>query len=132
MPFIGVCEKIPADTIRKRLGKPNQFGWITFGWSEFGDNNPYSGVYQQRHNRKWNGAGGFIMTSGPKNFFMKPAWPVYVETWDRNVQIEKFKYSLIMWQALTEAEKMSYNRIASRKSKRGYDYFMSKTLKSLG
>ena len=131
MPFVGVCTHVPADTMRKRLGKPNMFGWIMFGWSEFGDNNPYSGVYQQRHNRKWNGAGGFVMTSGPKNFIMKPAWPADRETFDRKLQREKLIYAMIVWQSLTAEEKMEYNKIASRIPKRGFDYFMSKTLKSL-
>lgn len=131
MPFIGVCEKIPAETIRKRLGKPNLFGWIIFGWSEFGDDNPVSGVYQQRRNRKWDGVGGFIIGKVQKNFFQKPAWPVQPPSAARDAQQEKFRTALSAWQALTNEQKLLYNQIARKKQKRGYDYFMSKTLKSL-
>lgn len=131
MPFIKVCEKIPAETIRKRLGKPNLFGWCIFGWSEFGDDNPYSGVYQQRRNRKWDGIGGFIIGKVQKNFYQKPAWPVQPPSAARDAQQAKFKTALQMWQALTNEQKKVYNQIANRRSRRGYDYFMSKTLKSL-
>lgn len=131
MPFVGVGEYIPADTLRKRMGKPNFFGWIMFGWSEFGDDNYASGVYQQRRNRRWNGVNGFISAKNPRNFIMKPAWPVQPASALRDAQQAKFSTALSMWQALTSEQKAVYNTIATRKSRRGYDYFMSKTLKSL-
>ena len=131
MPFVGVGEYVPADTIRKRLGKPNMFGWIIFGWSEFGDDNYASGVYQQRRNRRWNGINGFISEKHPRNFIMKPAWPVQPPSEARDAQQAKFKTALLAWQALTAEQKAYYNTIASRRSRRGYDYFMSITLKSL-
>ncbi len=130
MPFINVCEKIPAETIRGRMGKPNYFGWIIFGWSEFGDSNNCAGVYQQRRNRKWDGVGGFIIGKVQKNFFQKPAWPVQPPSELRDAQQLKFKNALLAWQALTIEEKTVYNHIASKKSKRGYDYFMHEKLKS--
>jgi hypothetical protein len=130
MPFIDTFEYVPCFTIKKRLGKPNFFGWIIFGWSEFGDDNYVSGVYQQRRHRRWNGVDGFISEKRPLNFIMKPAWPVQPPSEARDNQQEKFKFALLAWQALTTEEKKYYNTIASRRSRRGYDYFMSKTLKS--
>lgn len=130
MPFVEVGQYIPADTLRKRMGKPNMFGWIMFGWSEFGDNNYASGVYQQRRNRHWDGGTHFISDKHPRNFIMKPAWPVQPPSEARDAQQVKFKTALLAWQALTISEKKVYNTIASRISRRGYDYFMSKTLKS--
>lgn len=131
MPFVEVGQFVPADTIRKRLGKPNQFGWIMFGWSEFGDDNYAAGVYQQRRNRRWNGIDGFISEKHPRNFIMKPAWPVQPPSEARDAQQDKFRTAIGMWQALTTSEKEVYNKIATRRSRRGFDYFMSKTLKSL-
>jgi hypothetical protein len=131
MPFITSFEKIPAFKITKRLGKPNGFGWIIFGWSQFGDNNRFSGVYQGRRRRRWNGVGGFDMISSPKNFFQKPAWPTQPPSVARDAQQAKFKTALEMWQALTNEQKKEYNRLANGAQRRGYDYFMSKTLKSL-
>lgn len=131
MPFVTVGNYVPADVMRKRLGKPNMCGWFMCGWSECGDDNPVSGVYQQRRHRRWNGAGGFISEKRPLNFVMKPAWPVQPPSAARDAQQAKFKTALAMWQALTEEEKLVYNRNANRRSKRGYDVFMSETLKSL-
>jgi hypothetical protein len=131
MPFVEVGQYIPADTLRKRMGKPVGFGWIAFGWSEFGDDNYYQGVYQQRRNRRWNGVDGFISEKHPRNFIMKPCWPVQPPSVARDAQQAKFKTALLAWQALTTSEKMAYNKIGTRISRRGYDLFMSKTLKSL-
>lgn len=131
MPFIGPFEKIPAFTITKRLGLPNKCGWAICGWSQCGDIDDYSGVYQQRRNRQWNGVDGFIIGKVPKNFFMKPAWPSQPPSEARDAQQAKFSTALLMWQALTNEEKQVYNAIADKYSKRGYDIFMSRTLKSL-
>lgn len=131
MPFIGSFEKIPAHKITKRLGKPNLCGWSICGWSVCGDSNPDSGVYQQRRNRRWNGVGGFIVSEHPRNFIQRPAWPIQPPSEARDVQQAKFKVALQMWQSLTPEQKLYYNAIANKLSRRGYDYFMSITLKSL-
>ena len=131
MPFIKVLEKIPGDTIRGRMGFPNGFGWLTFGWSRFGDDNYYQGVYQIRHHREYDGVGGFNIEKKQNQFYMKPAWPIQPPSTARDAQQNKFKTALSAWQALTDEEKAGYNKIASRSSRRGYDYFMSKKLKSL-
>lgn len=130
MPFIKPCEKIPAETLRGRMGKPNQFGWIIFGWSEFGDSCQYSGVYQQRRNRKWDGIGGFIIGKTQKNFFQKPAWPCQPASAARDAQQAKFTTALRNWQALTTTEKNDIRKIAHKNGKRGYDWFMHNALKS--
>lgn len=131
MSFIKPFEKVPCIKIRKRLGLPNQCGWIICGWSQCGDDNKYCGVYQQRRHRKGNGKLAPVIFGSPKNFFQMPAWPSQPPSVLRDAQQDKFKIALSMWQALTTNEKMAYNRYASRLSRRGYDYFMSKTLKSL-
>jgi len=101
------------------------------GWSQCGDIGELNGVYQQRRHRKWDGIGGFIIAQKQNNFFQKPAWPAQPPSEARDAQQAKFKTALEMWQALTIEQKKYYNTIANRRSKRGYDYFMSKTLKSL-
>lgn len=131
MPFITSFEKIPAAKIRKRLGLPNQCGWAICGWSQCGDDNEYSGVYQQRRNRKWDGVNGFIISQHQRNFFQQPAWPSQPPSEARDAQQAKFKTAIAMWQALTNEQKAVYNKYATRLPIRGFDYFMSKTLKSL-
>jgi len=131
MPFIDPFEKIPAFVITKRLGLPNKCGWAICGWSQCGDIDDCSGVYQQRRPRKGNGLAAPIVFGSQKNFFQKPAWPPQPASVARDAQQAKFKTALGMWQALTNEQKKAYNTSAIRRSKRGYDVFMSKTLKSL-
>lgn len=130
MPFVNVGHYIPADTIRKRMGLPNGFGWIMFGWSQFGDDNYWQGVYQQRRNRRYDGFGHFVPTSGPRNFIMKPTWPVQPASSLRDAQQLKFRNAVTAWQSLTLDQKKVYNTIATKKSRQGYQYFLSLQLKS--
>jgi hypothetical protein len=118
-------------TIRKRLGLPNKCGWAVPGWSECGDDNDFTGTFQQRRPRIGNGKLGPVIFGRQKNFVMKPTWPIQPASALRDAQQDKFKTALSMWQALTNEQKMFYNQIATRRSKRGYDLFMSQTLKSL-
>lgn len=131
MPFITPYEKIPAFKITKRLGRPNQCGWAICGWSQCGDVNDCSGVYQQRVRRLDFWTPGYTPAGKKDNFIMKPAWPSQPPSEARDAQQAKFSTALSMWQALTNEQKQAYNLIATRRSRRGYDYFMSKTLKSL-
>lgn len=131
MPFVGYPQQILGLKIRKRLGRPNKCGWAICGWAQCGDTNDFSGVYQQRRPRKGNGLAGLIIFGKQKNFVQKPAWPSQPASAARDAQQAKFKTALLAWQALTNEQKKFYNTYASRISRRGYDYFMSKTLKSL-
>ena len=131
MPFVEFPQRILGFQIKKRLGKPNMCGWSIPGWSECGDDNNFSGVYQARQNRVWNGDGTFTLFGKRKCFQMRPAWPVQPPSVARDAQQAKFKTALLAWQALTDEQKKAYNTIATRRSKRGYDLFMTKTLKSL-
>jgi len=131
MPFLEYPQASIAMKIRKRLGKPNMYGWMMYGWSEYGDDNEFSGVYQSRKHRRYNGDGTFTLYGRNKNFVMKPAWPSQPPSAARDAQQAKFVQALEMWQSLTEAQKKAYNTIATKRSKRGYDLFMSQTLKSL-
>ena len=118
-------------TIRKRLGLPNKCGWAVPGWSQCGDDNDFTGVYQARKKRIGNWHNWRIGDPKPLTFVMKPTWPTPVYCAANEARRAKLKTALSMWQALTNAEKNVYNDIASRISKRGYDYFMHKTFKSL-
>lgn len=131
MSWVDSPQKEMGFTIQKRLGSPNMFGWIIPGWSEFGDDNEYSGVYQQRRPRVGNGKLAPIQFGSQKNFIQRPCWPSQPPSAARDAQQAKFSTALSMWQNLTEDEKRAYNEKASKISKRGYDLFMSITLKSL-
>lgn len=131
MPFIDCFDKIPAFTIKRRLGYPRQCGWSMCGWSKCGDLNEFSGVYQTRRNRKWNGIGGFIIAKKQRNFFQKPAWPTNTITPRRTEVRTNFASAVFAWQSLTDEQKKAYNAIGMKKSKRGYEVFLSQFLKSI-
>lgn len=131
MPFVEWPQRALGFTIKKRLGLPNMFGWLIPGWSQFGDDNIFTGVYQTRHRRLDYWTAGYTPKGPRADFRMRPAWPIQPASAARDAQQAKFVTALGMWQALTTEQKKYYNKIASRKSKRGYDYFMSITLKSL-
>lgn len=131
MPFVGAFENQLNITIRKRLGLPNKCGWAVPGWSQCGDDNDFTGTYQQRRPRKGNGLLGPVIFGRQKNFVQKPYWPIQPASALRDAQQEKFKTALLAWQALTIEQKNVINTNATRRSKRGYDLFMSQTLKSL-
>lgn len=129
MPFLENKKKIIAMKITKRLGLPNMCGWSICGWSQCGDENEFCGVYQQRRRRKGNGKNEPVKFGSIENFVMLPAWPVQPPSELRDFRQGLFVSVLESWQALTQAEKIVYNKIAEKYNKRGYDYYMSKTIK---
>lgn len=131
MPFVEYPRQAMGMKIKKALGKPCMFGWIVPGWTEFGDDNEFAGLYQQRRPRSYDGVAGAWEFGKQKNFVQRFQWPTQPPSAARDAQQAKFKTALQMWQALTDEQKAVYNKIATRRSKRGYDYYMSITLKSL-
>jgi len=129
MSFVDWPQQAMGFTIRKQLGLPNQLGWHTLGWSELGDDNIYSGVYQQRHSRKGTIVGVQVVKGQKKNFVMRPYWPSQPASEKRDQQQLNFFFALISWQSLTDEEKNVMNKFASRRGRRGYDYFMSEMIK---
>jgi len=131
MPFVDSSENPIALRITKRLGGPCGLGWIIPGWSEMGDDNFYCGQYAQRRPRVGNGIDKPIVFGSQKNFIYRPFWPSQPPSVARDAQQAKFKVALASWQSLTLEQKKYYNTIATRQSRRGFDYYMSKVLKSL-
>jgi len=131
MSWANNFQKCIGFVVKKRIGRPMLCGHATCAWSQCGEEIDVAGCYQMRRERsgiwKW-GNGQF---GKAKICFMRPAWPTQPPSVARDAQQAKFSTALGMWQALTESEKQAYNEIADRQGKRGYDYFMSRTLKSL-
>ena len=131
MAFVTYPQRVIGFQIRKRLGLPNMFGWIIPGWSQFGDDNEFTGVYQQRYRRLDYWTVGYTPKGKRDNFRMCPAWPIQPASSARDAQQAKFKTALLAWQALTNEQKEVYNTYATKISKRGYDIFMHQKLLSL-
>jgi hypothetical protein len=130
MPFVQYPQQILGMKIQKRLGKPCMCGYIIPGWSEMGDDNEFSAQYAQRRHRKGNGKLVPPTYGTPKNFYMRPYWPTQPPSDARNAQQEKLHQAVHSWQALTYSQKQAYNAIAIRYNRRGYNYFISQTIKS--
>jgi hypothetical protein len=130
MGFVAPGEKLASLKITKRLGKPTFFGWLTFGWSEFGDDNEMSGVYQGRPRRKKYIRAGDTISGKRYNFFMKPAWPENTITPARQAVRDKFRDGVNAWKDLTPAEKLVYNIRADKQRRKGFCLFVSEWVKS--
>ncbi len=130
MAFVKAGEKVPAIKITKRVGKPNQLGWIMMGWSELGDDNPMAGVYQGRPRRKKYVRAGDKIPGYRYNFHMKPAWPTNTITERRTAVRNKFRNGVNSWKSLTAEQKKSYNERANKQRRQGFCLFMSAYLKS--
>lgn len=128
--FVKPGEKLASLKMTKRLGKPTQFGWITYGWSEFGDDNFAAGVYQGRPRRKTFVQRGEKIPGKRYNFFMKPAWPVNTITERRTEVRGKFRDGVNAWKDLTPEQKSWYNEKADKQRRKGFCLFMSQFLKS--
>jgi len=128
--FVKAGQKLASIKMWKRLGKPNQFGWIMPGWSEFGDDNDFAGVYQGRPRRKKYIVLGDKIPGKRQNFFMKPAWPVNTITAPRTVVRNKFRDGVNAWLDLTTEQKMVYTQRANKKQRQGFCLFMSEYLLS--
>jgi hypothetical protein len=124
-------EKMIGFIVKGKIGRPMLCGWAMCGWSQCGEDIEFNGTYQMRRSRIGNGIDKPIVFGKAKICKMMPTWPVQPPSVLRDAQQDKFKTALQMWQNLTIEEKKAYNTYACRLSRRGYDYFMSKTLKSL-
>ena len=131
MAWLNENEKAIDFIIQGRIGRPMLCGWAWCGWSQCGEFIEFNGTYQMRRTRIGNGLHEPIIFGKSKVCKMMPTWPVQPPSAARDAQQAKFRIALSAWQALAPNEKEYYNNIASRISKRGYDYFMSRYLKSL-
>lgn len=130
MPFVTPLEGIPALRKQRKLGRPNMLGWHTLGFSELGDTNIFSAVYQMRRRRLNFWTRLLQLTGNNENFMQKMSWPSNPQTEIQQANRAKFATALLAWQALTLEEKRGYNESAAKENRRGYDVFMSQWLKS--
>ena len=84
MEIINKVRDLHSDVMQRRFGFPNEFGDIMFGESQYGDANPYSGVYQIRH-RKGRQIVVRMRFAYPKTYTTEPA--IYSKALFRNANI---------------------------------------------
>jgi hypothetical protein len=101
-----------------KLGFPNCFGQIQFGWSRFGERNDYAGYYQMRPR-----PGGAILVK------MRHYWPTYTNSPTQQNQRSTFRGGVQAWQALTLEQKAVYNNLKYPRYMSGFNRFMRKYMK---
>jgi len=103
----------------RSFGTSNGYGRISFGFTYFGEDNEFAGIYRRRPHRR-----GVSLVK--MDFYA----PVYRRTDAQAVQRDKFADAHAAWTALSESEKEVLRRLAARRSKRGYNVFLTKYLKT--
>lgn len=131
MPFLKSCEALYSVKATGRLGRPMFCGEAWCGWSQCGEENEHVGVYQQRRKRSGNNHNWHISDPKPRNFRMKHTWPPQNDTPAKITSMQNFADAVAAWQGLTEEQKASYNELAKKLNRDGYQYFISKFLKSI-
>lgn len=98
----------------QKMGRPNGFGLIQFGWSVFGDFNASAGYYQTRPAKK-----GRVIVK------MRHYWPDNTPSDKRNAVWSKFALGVQAWKALDAQNKQYYNDLKYPEGQSGFNRFMS-------
>lgn len=110
---------IPADELRKKFGKPNEFADYIIGVSEYGDQNPCSGIYTIRHGKK-----GRIVER--KNFY----YPTQTYGPAAVAAREKFATAIANWQMSSDAVKNYWRWKAKKLPMTGFNLFIKTVMLS--
>jgi hypothetical protein len=130
MTIIGPFGGAMAITQRKKLGSPGYFGKLTFGFGLYGLSFDRAGIYQQRTVKKGEALPGRVWHYHKQPIRMKFYKPTYRRTEAQAARRDLFQTAISAWQALTAEQKKAYNVIAHRKSRTGYNLFISEAMLS--
>jgi len=110
-------DKLLSLTATKRFGYSGQFGDGSFGYTQFGDANPWQGIYQRRH-RKY----GTIFVRE------RHYWPRNPQTVPQQAWRAVFTASRQSWAALAPEVQQRYNERARRLGLPGYALYQREYL----
>lgn len=117
MAIVNPTENGGIIEIRGTLGRPCGLGRFMLGLSQFGDWNPYAGIYQRRPRK-----GGQIIVR------MKHYRPAYRRTTAQDARRVLFADAVAEWQALTATERLEWNKAARGLRLNGYHVFLRSRL----
>lgn len=111
--YLNSCE------CRKKIGLPNKYGRILYGWSKYGIANDSYGIYRIAHSKhdRWTEKMKFYRPTNNQ----KP---------DQQIWRGVFRAGINAWKSLTEGERTWYKESAKPHKLYGYHYFMRLWLKS--
>lgn len=118
MPIKYPISELKSISGSQKIGKPNNYGEVVYAWSQYGDNNPVSGIWRIQHK---NG----------KRYTQRMAFfdNRITHTIPQNARRTKFASAVSAWQAFTLDEKKVYNIKARGLNMYGYQLFISKYMK---
>jgi len=126
MAYINPAQLGLALQVRGKIGLPNGYGESIFGYSQYADKNPYSGVYQMRYRNLL--PLGYLpdKKSAKIQVRMRYSWPYNPKTVIQQATRTKFQSGMQAWGALTPAEKEPWIRKGMKLRTRGNALFMKK------
>lgn len=119
MTKVSSFEALRSIMTRKKFSSPNGYGIAQYGFSFYGYQNDFAGIYRRRPTKR-----GIVIVK--MNFYN----PVITHTVAQDAQRAKFAPAVAAWQALTEEQREALRTIANRRSKRAYTQFISQYLKT--
>lgn len=119
MAVVEFPETLKSVEVRKRFGKNEEYGCGIYGFSDYGDEKPESGIY--RVWRRWG------IKQILKHRFYIPSNP---QTESQQANRQKMNDGVVAWQALTPQQKNQYNIRAKGKDLSGYNLFLREYLLS--
>lgn len=113
-----------------KIGRSGGLGMYAVGKIAVGDSRGVGGIYQRRHtNPKAHNFRGLPGTR-PKCILMKTYSPTNPQTIPQQANRSKFSAAVTAWQILTDVEKAAYTQLAAKRGLPGYQFFLSRYLKS--
>ena len=117
MVLVEFKDRLISADARKKLGIPNQYGYLIYGVARYGEKNNFAGIYQTRHYK-----GG--------KYTVREKFYVPTESASRiaNPRRVVFASAVSAWQALSTSQKQIYNIKCSGKHMSGYNVFLHEYL----
>lgn len=104
---------------RGRVGWGLGFGVLPLGLYRLGTADPLNATYSHKHTKK-----------GVQLSAMIPYQPSNPRTVPQQARRTKFAAGVVLYHALTPEEKTAYNKAGNRRRLSGFNYFMSKHMRS--
>ena len=106
-------KRLLSGVARQKFGKPDFFGTSIFGWSEFGDDNEFAGIYSS------------LVVDGKRHQRFFPFYDyIITHTTLQNAQRSKFHNAVVAWQALGSTSRAEYKKRAIGRHMSGYNLFI--------
>lgn len=114
MVILNDKEKAFSEQLYGKVGRPTELGNFWFGYSEIGDDDAFSGVYQRRRTKQ-----GFSIVK------MRYSMPPYVNTPIQQARRSKFADAVASWNELPFENQIVWNKKKYPLKMSGYNRYIS-------